>query len=688
MAGALAKNILPKLYSVSKGVGGAFGKTARFGGKLGAVAVGAGLLLGNRKDSSGSGSSGSFGPGGLAGSAARSGMAGGGSLPSVRPASKPSVSASMGMERLLIVSIGYLASIDQTLKNKLELSRSSYTQSLLAKREAGAEKKSGSTAFQNMANSKFGKALKEGLLSTALAGAGLASGFLTDKTTDPNNPNRTMGEKRTGNLLLGIAGAFAGVGAFKIGRALFAKRAAKIAEIAETARKARVAKISAGREAASRGKVAAQYMNKTDTRRLAQQLKPQLEARGFKYNRANNAWYDRNGKRLTARQLAQKVATLNELNILNKAGPAVNTAGAAAKTLGIKGMLAGGAKHTGRMLLAKVPVLGFIINTGIAAMYANNGEYGKASLAFLSGIASTFPGVGTGVSFALDAALIGIEGYEMLNPDKESGDVFQRMNIGGGAPLPAGNQNINPLSMPINRRSAAARGTNFSNVPFERGAGSIKQAEGTSRAANPYDVVFGYGQYVSPPKPLTQMTIGEVQDFQTKLINATKGQGIRGLGPNEGTGAVGAYQFNKGTLRDQAQAVYGDNWRSQIFNAQTQDRLAKNLYETVRNDPARLAPTWAYFRNVSSTGRQLQAQAGDIPDYTKNPQISSASTPNLVPPEVRENIVNGATDQQFAYLGPEINSEYSPSGNLGRIPSPVVIDSPAIKQTYLTQAYA
>ena len=43
--------------------------------------------------------------------------------------------------------------------------------------------------------------------------------------------------------------------------------------------------------------------------------------------------------------------------------------------------------------------------------------------------------------------------------------------------------------------------------------------------ANPYDAVFGNGKYGAPAKPLSQMTIGEVQDFGANtLIPATRGK--------------------------------------------------------------------------------------------------------------------------------------------------------------------
>jgi hypothetical protein len=58
----------------------------------------------------------------------------------------------------------------------------------------------------------------------------------------------------------------------------------------------------------------------------------------------------------------------------------------------------------------------------------------------------------------------------------------------------------------------------------------VAEAEGTTDAkasqenfASGYDVPFAYGRYLQPSKPISQMTFKELDDFQKKQINATKG---------------------------------------------------------------------------------------------------------------------------------------------------------------------
>ena len=111
---------------------------------------------------------------------------------------------------------------------------------------------------------------------------------------------------------------------------------------------------------------------------------------------------------------------------------------------------------------------------------------------------------------------------------------------------------------------------------------------------NSADVVYGFGEYARPPKPISTMTISEVQDFQkNKLIPATRGE--IGKGPRIGTGAVGTYQIVYETLKDYAPKVLGPNWRNTPFTADVQDRIAKAIYEDNKN--GNLKKIWAGLPN-------------------------------------------------------------------------------------------
>ena len=114
-------------------------------------------------------------------------------------------------------------------------------------------------------------------------------------------------------------------------------------------------------------------------------------------------------------------------------------------------------------------------------------------------------------------------------------------------------------------------------------------SRGAPGQGNTADVVYGFGKFGAPAKPLSTMPIGEVQQFQRQLIDKTRGK--VGAGPDKGTGAVGTYQFTYGTLKDYAPKVLGPNWRNTPFTPDVQEQLAKALYEDVRGGD--LKKTWA-----------------------------------------------------------------------------------------------
>jgi hypothetical protein len=63
-------------------------------------------------------------------------------------------------------------------------------------------------------------------------------------------------------------------------------------------------------------------------------------------------------------------------------------------------------KETTRVLLKSVPVVGLALGAVFAANRLAKGEYVKASVELVGGVASTFPGIGTAVALACDAALV------------------------------------------------------------------------------------------------------------------------------------------------------------------------------------------------------------------------------------------------------------------------------------------
>lgn len=109
-----------------------------------------------------------------------------------------------------------------------------------------------------------------------------------------------------------------------------------------------------------------------------------------------------------------------------------------------------------------------------------------------------------------------------------------------------------------------------------------------------YNVVYGYGQYAKPPKPLTSMTLGEAEEFGNQQIQATKGQINEG---DKGTSALGAYQIINGTRAKYAEKLFGKDWRSVQFTAENQDKLGRAIFEDSKD--GNLQQVWTSLPNAT-----------------------------------------------------------------------------------------
>lgn len=118
---------------------------------------------------------------------------------------------------------------------------------------------------------------------------------------------------------------------------------------------------------------------------------------------------------------------------------------------------------------------------------------------------------------------------------------------------------------------------------------------GRNADRNLYDTVLGHGRYGEPPKPITDMTIGEAITFgRETLIPATRGREELGLGGTDlGSSAVGAYQFTQGTLADFGPRVLGENWRNEPMSGENQEKLAEAIFNDSKGSAAALAGRWA-----------------------------------------------------------------------------------------------
>lgn len=245
---------------------------------------------------------------------------------------------------------------------------------------------------------------------------------------------------------------------------------------------------------------------------------------------------------------------------------------AAAKSVG---------KGLGKSLLKKIPGIGLLAGAGFAIGRLMDGDFTGAGMELASGAASLLPGAGTAASVGIDAALI-------------ARDMSKAKQTENGADI--------TKTEGLREQIALGEGTTDAQA----------QAHGF---ASGYDVPYGYGQYGMPEKPLSQMTIAEVKEFQKKQIGATRGT-IPGT--HMGTGAVGKYQVTQGTLADQQKKLgFKDD---DLYNAELQEKIATSLMQKRGLDQymagnmsqqqieKNLSKEWASVADPS-TGRSAYGQA-------------------------------------------------------------------------------
>jgi hypothetical protein len=193
--------ILPRLgvEVVGEGIEGLFGLASAtvtgIGSAVGGIAQGIGSAVGGALTPAPKTIVNNFG---IAGTAAKGKITGGGTLPAPKKAATPAVNANMPTEKLLVVAVNYLSSIDKTLQAQIKFERDAFVQQAQAEREnaieSGGQKESIFTKlsdkFSGMSDdstvkSRAGTITKAILGAAGIAGLGLlAIGNLDTKELD------------------------------------------------------------------------------------------------------------------------------------------------------------------------------------------------------------------------------------------------------------------------------------------------------------------------------------------------------------------------------------------------------------------------------------------------------------------------------------------------------------------------
>ena len=155
----------------------------------------------------------------------------------------------------------------------------------------------------------------------------------------------------------------------------------------------------------------------------------------------------------------------------------------------------GAAKGVGKSILKKIPFVGLGMGVLFAVDRLRKGDWGGALLEVASGAASTIPGVGTGVSLALDAALI-------------AKDVHQARSITGGDKIDAARETGGPITIGQNVLVGEG-GAEIIKAPF---TGTVENAHKTAQiisqdvGASDFNMIpMDLGKIKTPPPKLPKI---------------------------------------------------------------------------------------------------------------------------------------------------------------------------------------
>ena len=208
-----------------------------------------------------------------------------------------------------------------------------------------------------------------------------------------------------------------------------------------------------------------------------------------------------------------------------------------------------------------------------------------------------------------------------------------------------------------------------------RGEGTSDEQAQQHGIKSGYDVSLAYGKYGGKTdKPLSEMTFGEVKEYQKKMLDDQK---VQGIDATKRSSAVGKFQFITETLKaQQIAAGYKDTDK---FDAQAQEKMAMQLLTTAGLDKFKsgkmsgsalqknIAGTWASVADPTSGKSQYGQATG-----TSTEQIKTAMEGARTPEE--PSVAQAAPQPSVAQAAPQpsvAQAAPQPSVAQSTLPNPV-----------------
>ncbi len=136
---------------------------------------------------------------------------------------------------------------------------------------------------------------------------------------------------------------------------------------------------------------------------------------------------------------------------------------------------------------------------------------------------------------------------------------------------------------------AAIARMNNQPVPY---TDAERSAAGTQKG-RPEDAVVGWA---GSPAPVSQMPIADVMKYGREVLIPSN-RGKYGNPSDKGSSASGAFQITQETLQAFGRKVLGDDWESQPFSYENQEKIAKAIFEDSKN--GNLKKRWSSLKNTA-----------------------------------------------------------------------------------------
>tara|TARA_R110002167_G_scaffold79011_1_gene218359 strand:- start:860 stop:1837 length:978 start_codon:yes stop_codon:yes gene_type:complete len=182
--------------------------------------------------------------------------------------------------------------------------------------------------------------------------------------------------------------------------------------------------------------------------------------------------------------------------------------------------------------------------------------------------------------------------------------------------------------------------TLLDKISYGEGA-TPKLLEKQGKNTSPYDMVYGYKQYLTPSTPVSSMTLKELFTFQNQLIRKTRGTISGKTSKNAGTSAVGKYQILRDTLfgkgRNDTSEKPGIGSWADVLNLKASDTFSPAVQEKIARLALKESGYNNYLKGKKSKANFLKgiarrwASVADLSGTNPSGQSTATSAQSLMP---------------------------------------------------------